>query len=134
MQICPQLKLWQPWAIVACMWAALLKQVTIVVAVLALLGAAPAMAAFIAPAGMPHCEALMDHTAVKSAPCDPAAPEPGQPACSASAIGCTVVALPSPAAQAPSVPRLPALWDIRPSLIHIGGVIEPSLFPPIRSA
>ncbi len=116
------------------MWAAILKRVTVVLAVLALLGAAPAVAASLAPAGMPGCGALMGHTAVDGAPCDPAAPEKGQPACPASAIGCAVVALPGPATQALSVPRLPALWDPGPSPIFLGRTVEPDLFPPILSA
>jgi hypothetical protein len=92
------------------------------------------MAAFFAPIGMPDCGALMGHTAVESIPCDPAAPEPGQPVCPVSAIGCTAVALPSPAAQVPSVPLPPRLWDPEPSLIRLGRAVEPNLFPPIRAA
>lgn len=121
-------------AILTGMWAAILKRVTVVLAVLALLGAAPAVADSLAPAGMPGCGALMGHTAVDGAPYDPAAPEKGQPACPASAIGCAVVALPGPATQALSVPRLPALWDPGPSPILLGRTVEPNLFPPILSA
>lgn len=119
----------------AVMRAAILRRVTVVLAVLALLGAVPAaVAASVAPAGMPGCGALMGLTAVDGAPCDPAAPEPGQPACLASSVGCAVVALPGPAvAQALAVPDLTRLWDPGPSLLLLGRTLEPDLFPPIPS-
>lgn len=120
-------------AILAGMRAAILRRVTVVMAVLALLGAVPvAVAASVAPAGMPGCGALMG--LVDGVPCDPAAPEPGQPACLASPVGCAVVALPgTAAAQALAVPHLARLWDPGPSLLLLGRTLEPDLFPPIPS-
>ena len=130
----PRLKLRRPLAILVGMWAAILKRVTVVLAVLALLGAAPpAVAAPLAPAGMPGCGALMGHAAVDGAPCDPAAPEPGQPACAASMIGCAVVALPGPPTRVLAVLRTPRLWDPGPSPLLLGRTVEPHLFPPIPS-
>lgn len=121
-------------SILAGMRAAILRRVMVVLAVLALLGAVPAvMAASVASAGMPGCGALMGHAAFDGVPCDPVAPEPGQPACLASTIGCAVVALPGPAAQALAVPRLTRLWDPGPSLLLLGRTLEPDLFPPIPS-
>lgn len=124
---------WIRRAILRTMWAAILKRVTVVFAVLALLGAAPAVVASLAPAGMPGCGAPMGHTAVDGAPCDPAAPESGRPACPPSAIGCAVVALPDPVAQALAVPHQPRVWDPGPSPLLIGRTVEPNLFPPILS-
>lgn len=127
-----RLKLWQSLASLPDMWVAVLKRVMAVLAVLALLGAAPVMAAS-TPAGMPDCGALMGHTAAHDAPCDPATSDPGQPACPTSAIGCTAVALPSPLAQASSVPSALRLWDPGPSSMLLGRTLDPNLFPPIRS-
>lgn len=129
----PRLKLRRARTILAVMWAAILRRVTVVLTVFALLGAVPAMAAPFAPLGMPDCGALMGETAMGGVPCDPGTPKQGQPACSAAAIGCTAAALPSPVAQAPFVLSPPRIWIPVAHSVLLGRTIEPHLFPPIRS-
>lgn len=116
------------------MWVAVLKRFTVVLAVLALLGAVPAMAAPFAPAGMLDCGAVMADTAAEGAPCDPAAPQKSQPACQATAMGCTVAALPGPVPQVALLRHTPRSWNSNSSSILLGRAIKPNIFPPILSA
>jgi hypothetical protein len=115
------------------MWAAILKRVMVVLTVFALIGAMSAMTAPSALAGMPECTALMGETAMGGAPCDPATPQPGQPACLTSAIGCAAVVLPDPVVLATFVPQPVRLWVSASLSVLRGRTIEPNLFPPIHS-
>lgn len=116
------------------MRAMMLRRVTIVLAVLALLGATPVggVAASV-PAGISPCMAMMAHDAGHDGPCDPAAPEPGMRGCVVSMAGCNVVALPGPESAVVPMLNVPAVWALGPSILGPGRTIEPNLFPPILS-
>lgn len=118
------------------MRAAIFRRMPIVLVLLGLFIGAPALALSLAPA-QPLCGAMdvvaMDHHDTRGGPSNPVAPEPGFPACQASAIGCSAVGLPSVGLPVPFVP-LGRSWVAGPLGVGPGQIVEPDLSPPILSA
>lgn len=112
----------------------MLKRLTVLLAMLALLGTAPVgVAATFAPAGTSPCMAMMAHDAGHDGPCDSTDPQPGMPACGLFMAGCAVVAFPGPESPVAFPLSAPTVWAVGPLKIGPGRTIEPNLFPPILS-